>query len=263
MILPHDEAGDGPAVVLVHAGIADRRMWTEHLPPLADAGHRVIAVDLPGFGEAGAAAGEYTPWIDVLETMDALDVGRAALIGVSFGGGVALRLTVLAPARVRALVLVSAPADEAEPSPRLADAWAAEEAALERGDVEGAVAAVIDAWTLPDGPPSVRARVADMQRRAFELALSAAPEPEPDEAADPLQPFPDTVADLHVPALVLYGEHDMPDFSQSAQRLAGALPEAVGPEVLAGAGHLAPLEVPDEFRRRVLEFLAGPGGASP
>ena len=46
MKLPHSEHGDGPAVLLLHAGIADRRMWDEHLEPLAAAGYRVVAVDL-------------------------------------------------------------------------------------------------------------------------------------------------------------------------------------------------------------------------
>ena len=58
MTLPHDEAGDGPAVVLLHAGIADRTMWSEHLDSLAAAGFRVIAPDLPGFGEAPQAPRE-------------------------------------------------------------------------------------------------------------------------------------------------------------------------------------------------------------
>ena len=52
MLLPHDDVGAGPAVVLLHAGIADRTMWREQLGPIADAGHRVVALDRPGFGEA-------------------------------------------------------------------------------------------------------------------------------------------------------------------------------------------------------------------
>ncbi len=56
-LLPHDELGSGPALVLLHAGIADRRMWSEHLAPLAEAGYRAIAIDLPGFGEAPPGTG--------------------------------------------------------------------------------------------------------------------------------------------------------------------------------------------------------------
>lgn len=52
MTLPHDDVGAGPALVLLHAGVADRRIWSEHLQPLAGAGFRALALDLPGFGDA-------------------------------------------------------------------------------------------------------------------------------------------------------------------------------------------------------------------
>src|SRR6185295_5635670 len=95
--LPHDEDGSGPALVLLHAGIADRRMWSEHLEPLADPGYRVVALDLPGFGEAAVPPGEQAAWLDVLRTMDELSIDRAALVGNSFGGAVALRMAFVAP----------------------------------------------------------------------------------------------------------------------------------------------------------------------
>ena len=107
VILPHDEAGSGPAVVLIHAGIADRTMWSEHVERLADAGYRAVAVDLPGFGEARVASGEQAPWAAVLRTMDGLSIARAALVGSSFGGAVALRAALVAPDRVSALALIS------------------------------------------------------------------------------------------------------------------------------------------------------------
>src|SRR4051812_22055117 len=113
-------------------------MWSEHLSPLAEAGHRAIAMDLPGFGEAPMPA-EQAPWRDVLETMEALGVERAALVGNSFGGAVALRVALTAPDRVASLLLVSAPAFDVDPSPELGAAWQAEESALEAGDVDAAV----------------------------------------------------------------------------------------------------------------------------
>jgi pimeloyl-ACP methyl ester carboxylesterase len=88
VLLPHDDVGAGLAVVLLHAGITDRRMWADHLRPIADAGYRVVAMDLPGFGEAPPAQ-EEAAWSDVVQTMDALNLDRAALVGNSFGGAVA------------------------------------------------------------------------------------------------------------------------------------------------------------------------------
>jgi 3-oxoadipate enol-lactonase len=227
-------------------------MWSEQLEPLAAAGYRVIALDLPGFGQAPPPTKADAPWSDVLETMDALGIDRAALVGNSFGGVVALRLAAVAPERVTALALISAPPpDLQEPSPVLAAAWAAENSALERGDIEAAVAAVVEAWTLPDAAPGLRERLADMQRLALVAQASA---PEVPEAPDPLDQI--GLAAIAVPAIVAAGERDMSDFREGARRMADQLPVARHIEI-PGAGHLAPLETPEAFRELLLAFLGG------
>jgi pimeloyl-ACP methyl ester carboxylesterase len=213
-------------------------MWAEHLRPIAAAGHRVIAPDLPGFGEAPETS-PLAPWEDVLATMDAAGVQRAALAGVSFGGAVAERVAVVAPERVTRLAVFSAPPPGLEPSERLRAAWTAENEAIERGDVEAAVAAVVDAWTLPGAPADVRDRIAAAQRRAYELQQD-----DVEEAPDPLDDDPAALDRLTLPRLVAAGEHDMPDFQR---------PGAV---LIPGAGHLAPLEQPEAFRELLLDFLA-------
>ncbi len=253
MILPFDAVGEGPAVVLLHAGIADRRMWREHLVPLADSGRRVIALDLPGFGEAGLEPGPQSPWEDVLQTLRIVSGEPVALIGSSYGGAVALRVAALAPAAVSALALFSAPAPGAdeEPSEELAAVWEAEESALEAGDVERAVAAVVDGWTLPSATDELRARIAAMQRRAFLLQQAT---PGADVGPDPLEDRLESLAELDVPALCAAGTGDKPDFIEGARKMAEALPDARH-AAISRAGHLAPLEQPRAFRRVLLEFL--------
>jgi pimeloyl-ACP methyl ester carboxylesterase len=154
-----------------------------------------------------------------------------------------------------ALVLVAAPAPQFEPSAELQAAWAAEEGALERGDLDAAVEAVVDAWTLPDAPADLRERVAAMQRRAFELQTAA---PAVSEAPDPLESGGmspgEVLAQLEVPSLVVAGGRDMPDFVDSARELAATLPAAEHVTV-AAARHLVPLEEPAEFRRLLVDFL--------
>ena len=250
MLLPHDDVGTGSAVVLLHAGIADRTMWADHLRPIADAGHRVVAMDLPGFGEAPPAP-EDAAWSDVVQTMDALSLDRAALVGNSFGGAVALRVAVVAPERAVAIALVSAPPPDLEPSDELKAAWDAEESALERGDIEGAVGAVLDAWMLADAPTTLRDRVAAMQRRAFEVQAAAG---RVTEAQDPIDAQPGALGRLAIPALVAAGELDMPDFRFGAEALAQQLPHARH-VVIPRAGHLAPLDQPEAFRELLLGFL--------
>ena len=252
-MLPYTEAGEGEAVLLIHAGIADRSMWDEHLQWLARAGFRAVAVDLPGFGEAPVEDGPQAPWEDVLQTLRDLDVARAALVGNSFGAAVALRVAVVAPVAVTAMALISPPVPGLEPSPRLQAVWDAEEAALDAGDVDAAVEAIVDGWTLPGAPEALRRRVATMQQRAFELQLAA---PEPSEAPDPVEEHPEVLERLAVRTLTAAGEHDMPDFIEGARQLAQTLPDA-GYATIAGAGHLAPLETPEAFDRLLREFLDG------
>jgi pimeloyl-ACP methyl ester carboxylesterase len=251
--LPHSERGEGSPVLLLHAGIADRRMWDEHLEPLAAAGHRVIAVDLPGFGDAASEREPVAHWEDVLETMDALGIERAALVGNSFGGAVALRVAALHPQRISLLLLFSAPsAPEPDPSPELLAVWEAEEEALEAGDTKRAVESVVSAWVRPGAPDEVRQQVAEMQRRNYELHAS---EQELEQAPDPLEEDPAQVAAIDCPVLVAAGEEDMVDFKNAVSELGSKLQRATT-AMIPRCGHLAPLEAPEEFRRLVLENLA-------
>jgi 3-oxoadipate enol-lactonase len=243
-MLPYDEAGSGPAVMLLHAGVADRSMWDDTLPALAAAGFHAIAPDLPGFGEAAIEPGPQAPWNDVLMLMNELGIGEMRLVGNSFGAAVALRVAVIAPARISGLVVASTPMP-GEPSPQLAAAWEAEAAAMERGDVDSAVEAVARAWTRPG---AVRTRVERMQRRAFELQLAAGPV---EDASDPVDEDPEALTKLQMPVVAAAGELDMPDFITGAETLAKVIPGARF-VLIPSAGHLAPLEAPEAFRELIL-----------
>jgi pimeloyl-ACP methyl ester carboxylesterase len=253
MILPFDAVGEGPALVLLHAGIADRTMWREHLAPIADSGRRAIALDLPGFGEAGLEPGPQSPWEDVLQTLRVISSEPVALAGNSYGGAIALRLAALAPSAVSSLALISAPAPgaDAEPSDELAAVWEAEEAALEDGDVEGAVKAVVEGWTLPGAGEELRERIAAMQRRAFLLQQAT---PGAELAPDPLEDRLDGLAEMRMPVLCTAGTRDKRDFVEGAKEMAEVLPQGRH-ATISRAGHLAPLEQPRVFRRQLLAFL--------
>lgn len=253
VILPFDAVGEGPTVVLLHAGIADRTMWREQLAPIADSGRRALALDLPGFGEAGLEPGPQSPWEDVLQTLRVLGGEPFALVGSSYGGAIALRVAAVAPAAVSSLALISAPApgEDDEPSDELAAVWEAEEAALDSGDLEGAVSAIVDGWTLPGASEELRERIAAMQRRAFLLQQAV---PDADLGPDPLEERLDRLAELEMPALCAVGARDKPDFVEGAKRMAQALPSGRLAKI-PRAGHLAPLEQPRAFRRLLLGFL--------
>jgi pimeloyl-ACP methyl ester carboxylesterase len=239
-------AGSGAVRFLV----STRKMWDGHLEPLAAAGHRVVAVDLPGFGEAVVGPDSVAHWEDVVETMDALGIERGALVGSSFGGAVALRVAALHPGRVSSLHLFSAPSvPEPDPSPELLAVWEAEEGALEAGEIESAVGAAVSAWVRPAASDAVRDRVAAMQRHNYELHHAG----EGGEfAPDLLEEDPSLLGAIACPALLAAGEEDMVDFKNAVRELAATLPEATT-ALIPECGHLAPLEAPEEFRRLVLQ----------
>ena len=137
MILAHEVTGSGPALLLVHAGIADRRMWDDQVGPFADAGWTVIRADLPGFNETPLPEGPVALWATLRDLLDHLGVERAVVAGASVGGRAAVDLALAAPERVRALVLVgSGLAGHRFAEPALFELWDQSDGALERGDHE-------------------------------------------------------------------------------------------------------------------------------
>src|SRR5947209_8694969 len=86
--LYYEELGEGHPVILLHAGIADSRMWDEQMPVLAER-YRVVRYDLRGFGRSKMVAGAFSHRADLAALLDALGIASAALVGCSFGGRVA------------------------------------------------------------------------------------------------------------------------------------------------------------------------------
>ena len=131
--LAYDDEGSGAPLVLLHAGIADLRMWDDVTPSLAER-FRVIRPDLRGFGETPLPDGPFVYAADVVSLLDALDVGRAHMIGVSMGGHVALDVAIAHPERVERLVLVgSALMRDRDPAAAVAKLLGAGRASAEGG----------------------------------------------------------------------------------------------------------------------------------
>ena len=254
--LAYDVTGDGPPVVLLHAGIVDRGMWNDVVPLLADS-FQVIRYDARSFGESSRASdGEFARWDDLFAVMDATGVDRAHLVGVSQGAETALDATLTNPERVDRLVVVGAGMRGWEFRDALNDRWQSEVAAWERGDIDEVAEISMGTWfdgptrTAADVDPDVRRRAWQMQRHAIDLenddAQARAPEP----------PSSERLAEVTAPTLVAVGELDQPDMVEIAEKLAEEIPGAQH-VVLPGVAHLPPMERPADFAALVRDFLAG------
>lgn len=120
------EAGEGAPLLLVHGAVfAGNRFWWETQASLADelSGMRILCPDLPGWGASGKPTGDYSVEFyhqSLLAFLDALDIGRVALVGHSMGGLIATSFALLHPERIERLVTVCAPPPWVEfPLPRL------------------------------------------------------------------------------------------------------------------------------------------------
>ncbi len=137
--LHYVEAGnpDGELVLLLHGFPECWYSWRLQIGPLADTGRRVIALDLPGFGQSDKPAGVAAYSLDTLAAdiagcVDRLNHGRpaAALIGHDWGGSIAWTIGVLYPETARRLVVVNCP-----PAYALRRAWRNPKQALKSGYV--------------------------------------------------------------------------------------------------------------------------------
>jgi pimeloyl-ACP methyl ester carboxylesterase len=248
-------AGDGPELVLLHEGICDSRMWDQQWDEYTPS-HRVLRFDFRGFGRSPIEPGPYASARDALELMDRHGFEQAAVVGVSMGGRVALEVALAAPERVAALVLVGAGLPGHDWSDEMKASWEQEETALRAGDLDTAVDVVLRTWVagpgrrLEDVDSNVSARVAEMQRRAFELQASL----EDDDEELLVDDVAQRLGDVARPTLVLVGEEDQPDIRAIADRLAGEIPDARF-ERIANTAHVPSMERPEEFDRLVLGFL--------
>jgi 3-oxoadipate enol-lactonase len=255
--LHYEVAGDGPAVVFLHPGIADSHVWDPQWSSFE--GYRRIRLDLPGFGRTPLAGPRVCYAREVVALLDQLGVSGAALIGTSVGGRTSLELAIARPDVAGALVLVGAGLPGYDWSAAVRAYGNAEDEAVARGDLDGATELNLRMWV--DGPrrlpadvdPRVRDAVGQMQRDALELQAPVWEELEHDFLVPDLE---GRLGEVRAPTLVLVGEEDVEDIHAIAARFAAEIPGA-RKATIPGAAHVPNVERPAEFDALVLDFLAG------
>ncbi|MGZ0148556.1 alpha/beta fold hydrolase [Kribbella sp. WER1] len=235
MTISHDVTGNGPDLLLVHAGVADSRMWARQVAELQGS-HRVITLDLRGYGETPSAP-QFCHAADVLAVLEEAAARDVTAVGASFGGYVVQQLAGRRPDLFARLVLICAPTDNVEPDADLRALWGEEEKLLEAGDVDGATDLTVRNWIGPDADDDARELLRVMQKHAYDVQLAAG---DVDDEEWPVEP-----ERITVPVRLITGAHDYRFFTDSAEYLTERLPD-VERIHLPWAGHLPTLERPSE-----------------
>jgi pimeloyl-ACP methyl ester carboxylesterase len=257
------ELGEGPAILFVHGLGASWQSWLEQLPEFA-ASHRVVAMDLPGFGYSESPSEDisieyYARW--TAQFMDVLGIESAAVVGNSMGGFVSAELAIKVPARVQRLVFVSAAIfwqnlRRAQPLVQLArmsDAVVAR--ALVRATDDIATRRRLRYAALATAGFRYPQYVSD--ELAHEMVRSAR---RTDGFLPALQALAgydleEELPKISCPTLIVWGANDQLVSVKDAERLEDLIP-ASRREVFERTGHVAMLERPERFNRLLEEFLA-------
>lgn len=249
------KSGQGTAVVLLHAGVADSRMWQGQIEGLQSE-HSVYAYDRRGFGRSQSEDVAYSDVDDLLQLLDHFDLHQVILVASSQGAAIAIDFTLAHSERVGKLVLMSAAISGAPSAPRFIASVQNKITALDSADDSADWPTVnqleADLWL--DGPTCESGRVDKPLRELFlqmnGLALEAAEltKQQPAQAGYP------RLVELTLPVLVIYGDLDFDHIQQRSVYLGEVLTSA-RVEKISHAAHLLNMEYPERVNQLLLEFL--------
>ncbi|MGK2948415.1 MAG: alpha/beta fold hydrolase [Acidimicrobiales bacterium] len=245
-----DTGGTGPPIVLAHGFLMDRSMFEPQVAALRGQ-YRVITWDERGFGDTVYDGGPFTYWdsaADCVGLMDHLGIDVAVVGGMSQGGFLSLRVALMAPERVRALILLSS------------------QAGTEDAEVVPLYQAMIDQWVAEGPSDELAATVASIILSEPSLAETWTARWKARDAASLAQPgatlltrdsVEDRLGELSHPALVVHGSADAAISLDKAERVAAGLSGCDGLVLIDGGTHAANLTHPEETNAAILAFLDG------
>ncbi|HAP78248.1 MAG TPA: alpha/beta hydrolase [Acidimicrobiaceae bacterium] len=244
-----DTGGDGPPVILGHGFLMDHEMFAPQVEALRDH-YRVITWDERGFGLTEFDGQPFTYWDsarDCLGLLDHLGIDRAVVGGMSQGGFLSLRAALLAPERVRALILLDSGTllytdEQRAANQGMVDLW------LAVGPVDDLAQAV--ATIIIDDPVENPKWIAKWQARPKELMA------EPARCLMERDDISHRLAEITCPVLVVHGMEDTAIEMHDAEATAAAL-VGCGGVVKVGGAHAANLTNPEPVNAAILDFLAG------
>jgi len=250
----YDSVGEGPDLIFLHAGIADRTMWTPQVEAFSDR-FRVTTPDARGFGDTLIGAEPFSRRDDLAAVMDAVGATSASLVGCSIGAGFALDFAIERPERVDKLVLVGVTpngfggADDA----LLEEMWPQVDAAIAAGEFEKA--GRIEARLWVDGPRRDEGAAPSWLRdKVVEWSIPINQVKDWGESGQ-LDPVAmERLGDVTAPTLLIVGTEDAEVILAGCQATAAGIADARLVE-LPGTAHLPNLEVAEAFNAALRELL--------
>lgn len=260
--LCYERTGSGKAVVFIHGFALDLRMWDPQWTAIAE-NYQVVRYDLRGFGASDPPDGKPYRHIDDLRTLlDAFDIERAALVGLSMGGGIAIDFALAHPDRVRGVAALASTLGGYHWERQLAADWGA----TGRRAREAGVAAARREWVaLPQFEPARARREVAAALETMVEDFAGWPWLHRDPGVGLAPPAIDRLGELRCPVLALVGDRDLPDFQAIAALLERNAPRA-SRVMVPDTGHLVNMEAAGACNAGLLRFLAGldaGGGARP
>jgi 2-hydroxymuconate-semialdehyde hydrolase len=253
----HDE-GSGPAVLLIHGsgpGVTAWANWRLTIPALTER-FRVIAPDMVGFGfteRPPAVQYRMDTWVGhVLGLLDALDIGRAHVVGNSFGGALALALAIRAPGRVGRLVLMGSAGVRFALTEGLDKAWGYTPSIANMRELLDIFAA--DRTLVTDELARLRYE-ASVRAGCQEAFASMFPAPR-QRWVDALASDESEIRRIGNETLIVHGREDRVIPLSSSYRLLELIDRAQL-HVFGRCGHWTQIEHAARFNRLVSDFLAG------
>jgi pimeloyl-ACP methyl ester carboxylesterase len=248
--LYYETAGKGRAVVFVHGGLADSRVWDDQFKKFAKR-FRVVRYDLRGFNHSDFPANAFSHVDDLHALLKFLKIEKASFIGSSLGGMIVADFALEHPEMVEKLVF-SASGLRGDKSPRNEQSLAVYKAAEEKG-----LKAALALWH--EHPFFVAGKTnAEFRRRTEQMLVDNYKYWGPTPQLIPLtwskRMTVDYLSEIKAPTLVIVGDQDVPAILTIADTLATKIGGAKK-EVIANVSHHLMMEKPDEFNRIVLDFL--------
>ncbi|MCB9450923.1 MAG: alpha/beta fold hydrolase [Anaerolineaceae bacterium] len=259
--LYYEVAGDGHPLIMLHAGIADSRMWDDQFAVFARH-FRAIRYDMRSFGQSPLTHVPYTHHNDLYGLMQFLGIEQAAIMGCSKGGMAALDFTLEHPEMVSRLVLVASSVSGYEFTGTLPKQWREIVAAIKARDFELASELEVQVWV--DGPMRGPGAVDPVIRDKVKAMNLIALRNEADETVRERPIVPTAMERLdavQAPVLVVTGDLDNPNTIMAGEALVNSVPNC-RKVVISGTAHLPNMEKPAIFNQTVLDFLQGSGSAS-